>query len=89
MKRLLDSLLLFFEGAVLSSSVDKLSARANALNDSLLLIVLSDRIGIPNPMFYYLVELLPYLAEDARRWSVRMESRKTVLSYLLGEIGEP
>ncbi len=87
--KFLKSLKLFFKGAVVDSSTDKLEAKAKSLNDNLLTVVLSERLGIPNPMYYYMVEILPYIAGDLEGWNRRMADRKSVISKFAGEIGEP
>lgn len=87
--KFLKSLKLFFKGALVDSSTDKLEAKAKSLNDNLLTVVLSERLGMPNPMYYYMVEILPYIAEDLEGWNRRMADRKSVISRVLGEIGEP
>ena len=87
--KFLKSLKLFFKGALLDSSTDKLEATAKSLNDDLLTVVLSERLGMPNPMYYYMVEILPYVAEDLEGWNRRMADRKSVISRVVGEIGEP
>ncbi len=87
--KFLKSLKLFFKGVLVDSSTDKLEAKAKSLNDNLLTVVLSERLGMPNPMYYYMVEILPYIAEDLEGWNRRMADRKSVIGRVLGEIGEP
>ena len=89
MRELFKTLKLFFKGAVLDSATDKLEYRAKVLNDNLLTIILSHRLGIPNPMYYYLAELLPYIAVEIKGWERRMADRKSVISRTFGEVGEP
>jgi len=88
-RRFLKGLGFFFKGALIDSATDKIEYRAKVLNDNLLTVVLSHRLGIPNPLQYYLVELLPYLAEDVKGWERRMADRKSVIPRALGEVGEP
>lgn len=40
--------------------------------DAFLLLCFSDALGIPNPHSYYMIELLPYVAEDLPAWENRM-----------------
>ncbi|TCK06556.1 hypothetical protein [Phorcysia thermohydrogeniphila] len=89
MKEFLKNLKLFFKGALLDSATDKLEYKAKVLNDNLLTVVLSHRLGIPNPVHYYLVELLPHIAVEIKGWERRMADRKSVISRALGEVGEP
>jgi len=88
-KNFLRTVKLFFRGAVLDSAVDKIEYKAKVLNDNLLTVVLSHRLGIPNPVHYYLVELLPHIAVEVKGWERRMADRKSVISRALGEVGEP
>jgi len=80
---------LFFKGALSDLATEKLQAKAKNLNDDFLLLILSERMGIPNPMYYYLVELFPYVAKDMKGWNVRMKDTKTILNRVFGELGEP
>lgn len=86
---LLNSIKLFFKGALIDSATDKLEVTAEELNDALLTVILSERIGVPDPMYYYLVETLPYLANDMEGWNRRMADRKSVIAKVTGEVGEP
>ena len=88
MKKLFEFLKLFFKGAV-GDPFERIEYMEGILNDQLLTVVLSERLGIPNSMYYYLVELLPYLAEEIQGWEVRSSNRKTVLDRALREFGEP
>ncbi len=89
MKNFLRTVKLFFRGAVLDSAVDKIEYKAKVLNDNFLTLILSHRIGIPNPTYYYLVELLPYFADNIKGWERRIADRKSVISRVFGEVGEP
>lgn len=89
MKGWLRAVKLFFKGAVSDSATDKLEYRAAVLDDTLLTVILSERLGIPNPMAYYTVELLPYLGNEIPNWERRMADRESVLSRVMGEVGEP
>ncbi len=85
----LEFLKLFLKGALLDSSVDKLRARAAALDDALMMVIFSEVVGIPNPLFYYFVELLPYVYRDFEGWSRRLKDKRSVISRAIGEFGEP
>lgn len=39
--------------------------------DLFLLLAFSDLLGIPNPVNYYTLELLPYLLEEFHAWHLR------------------
>ena len=40
--------------------------------DLFMILGLSDLLGVPNPVQYYTLELLPYLIEDFHEWHLRM-----------------
>jgi len=46
--------------------------------DNLLLLLYSDFLGIPNPISYYMLELLPYLADEMEPWERRIQNRKFI-----------
>ncbi|WP_170006099.1 cory-CC-star protein [Bacillus fonticola] len=49
-------------------------------DDLFLLLVYSDMLGIPNPAFYYTLELYPYILEKFHNWHLRMGMEKSPLS---------
>lgn len=84
-----EALKLFFKGALLDQSTEKIEARAKELNNRLLILILSHKLGIPNLLFYHTVEILPYLCENLKGLERRILDRKSLISRLTGEIGEP
>ncbi|TWI56865.1 hypothetical protein IQ10_01555 [Halalkalibacter nanhaiisediminis] len=48
-------------------------------DDLFLLLVYSDMLGIPNPAFYYTLELYPYILEKFHEWHLRMGMEKSPL----------
>jgi len=86
-KKFLKDLKLFFYGALFDGADERLKRKAHYINLDLLSVILSDEIGIPNPLYYHTVELLPYLASELPSWRV-MES-SSLLWRALGEFGEP
>jgi len=40
-------------------------------------------------MAYYTVELLPYIGNEIPGWERRMADRESVISRVMGEVGEP
>jgi len=48
--------------------------------DNLMLLLFSDFLGIPNPISYYMLELLPYLAEELEPWERRIQNRKFIVA---------
>ena len=48
--------------------------------DLFLLLLYSEMIGIPNPAYYYTLELYPYMMEKFHDWHLRMGMEKSPLS---------
>jgi len=87
-RRFLNSLGLFFVGALgTENATDKLLKKARYLDFDLLTLILSDEIGIPNPLYYHTVELLPYLSGELEAW--RESEKASILWRVLSETGEP
>ncbi|WP_445321672.1 cory-CC-star protein [Oceanobacillus sp. HCA-5259] len=49
-------------------------------DDLFLLLLYSEMIGIPNPVYYYTLELYPYMIEKFHDWHLRMGMEKSPLS---------
>ncbi|WP_373290797.1 cory-CC-star protein [Oceanobacillus indicireducens] len=49
-------------------------------DDIFLLLLYSEMIGIPNPVYYYTLELYPYMIEKFHDWHLRMGMEKSPLS---------
>lgn len=49
-------------------------------DDLFLLLLYSEMIGIPNPVYYYTLELYPYMIEKFHEWHLRMGMEKSPLS---------
>ncbi|KGX87160.1 cory-CC-star protein [Pontibacillus litoralis] len=47
--------------------------------DLFFLLIYSDMLGIPNPAFYYTLELYPYIMEKFHDWHLRMGMEKSPL----------
>ena len=50
------------------------------INDNLMLLLFGDFIGIPNPMSYYMLELLPLVADELAPWERRIQNRRFILA---------
>nr|WP_090884101.1 cory-CC-star protein [Evansella caseinilytica] len=48
--------------------------------DLFFLLLYSDMLGIPNPAFYYTLELYPHMLERFHEWHTRMGMDKSPLS---------
>ena len=49
-------------------------------DDMFLLLLYSEMIGIPNPVYYYTLELYPHIIEDFHDWHLRMGMDKSPLT---------
>nr|WP_172368897.1 cory-CC-star protein [Sporosarcina jiandibaonis] len=49
-------------------------------DDLFLLLLYSEMIGIPNPAYYYTLELYPYMMEKFHDWHLRMGMEKSPLT---------
>ncbi len=58
---------------------EKIEQEAEDLEDVFFFACFADAFGIPSPVSYYTVELLPYMAEDFEAWERRMWDRETLL----------
>lgn len=47
--------------------------------DLFILLSFSDMLGIPNPVSFYTLELLPYIYEDFHEWHQRMGMERSPL----------
>lgn len=75
----------FCEGAFKLSASSVIKKEAFDLNDNFTLLLFSDLLGIPNPVSYYTLELLPYLAEDLEDWERRIQDRKSIVVEKVGQ----
>jgi len=58
---------------------EKIEQQAEDMEDVFLFACFADAFGIPSPVSYYTVELLPYLTEEFEQWERRMWDRETLL----------
>jgi DNA polymerase III delta prime subunit len=84
-KRVWESLKAFCEGAFKLSAYNVIRKEAFDANDNFLLLLFSDLFGIPNPVSYYTLEILPFLTEELEGWEWRMQNRKSILAEKIGE----
>lgn len=49
-------------------------------DDFFLLLLYSEMLGIPNPVYYYTLELYPYIIESFHDWHLRMGMDKSPLN---------
>jgi|Go1ome_4_1110791.scaffolds.fasta_scaffold26097_2 hypothetical protein len=71
---------LFFYGSAIDKRMGAVRKEANDMNDELMLLLFGDYLGIPNPVSYYMMEILPYIAQDMEGWQRRMMNRNMILA---------
>ncbi|MBY0097297.1 cory-CC-star protein [Mesobacillus maritimus] len=49
-------------------------------DDLFLFLCLSETLGLPNPAYYYTLELYPYMLEKFHEWHLRMGMDKSPLT---------
>ncbi|MFZ7104324.1 MAG: hypothetical protein ACOWWO_16935 [Peptococcaceae bacterium] len=83
---MLQNIKMFFQGAfdLKTKSTAILKKEAKDEMDNFLLLCFSDLIGVPNPISYYTLEVLPYVAEELDSWETRILGRKSVLADKAG-----
>ncbi len=78
---------LFFFGASVDKRMGVVRKEAFDMNDEVMLLLFGDYLGIPNPLSYYMMELLPYIAQDLNSWERRMMNRQMLISDKAGQFG--
>lgn len=83
---LMENIKLFLQGAfdLKSKSTAILEKEAKYEMDNFFLLCFSDFIGIPNPISYYTLEVLPYVADELDSWETRILGRKSILADKAG-----
>lgn len=74
---------LFFQGALDLKHKSRaiLEAEAQEEMDSFMLTCFSDVLGLPLPISYYTLELLPFLEDEFDDWEMRMLNKKSVWEH--------
>lgn len=85
LREVIEGLKYFCEGAFKMSASSIIRKEAFDVNDNFLLLLFGDLLGIPNPVLYYTLELLPCLAEEIEGWERRMQNRKSILAEKVGQ----
>ena len=78
---------LFFYGASFDKRMGVVRKEAHDVNDEVMLLLFGDYLGIPNPLSYYMIELLPYVAKDIPGWERRMMNREMIMAEKAGQYG--
>lgn len=71
---------LFFKGATdfKGRAYELLEVETKNDMDNFILICFSNQLGIPLPISYYTLELLPFLIDEIEDWDKRMDKKKSV-----------
>ena len=84
-KKTWEFIVLFHHGTFVDKRMAVVRKEAFDINDNLMLLLFGDFLGIPNPISYYTLELLPYMAEELVPWERRMQNRKTIVAEKAGQ----
>lgn len=68
-----------WHGMVEHPAFEKIEKEAEDVEDEFLFACFADAFGIPSPVSYYTVELLPYMAEEFEQFERRMWDRESLL----------
>jgi hypothetical protein len=72
-------------GSFVEIGTQAIRKEAFDINDNLMLLLFGDFLGIPNPISYYTLELLPYMVEELVPWERRMQNRKSIMAEKAGQ----
>ena len=79
-KKTWEFIVLFHHGTFVDKRMAVVRKEAFDINDNLMLLLFGDFLGITNPMSYYMLELLPYVADDLESWERRIQNRKFIIA---------
>lgn len=73
-------LIQFYEAVLSLPHQGEIARELRQEDDLFLLLLYSEMLGIPNPVYYYTLELYPYILEDFHEWHLRMGMENSPLS---------
>ncbi|HSP22586.1 hypothetical protein HNQ44_002861 [Planomicrobium koreense] len=76
----LKKLIAYYEEVLELPHRTEIARELRAEDDMFLLMLYSEMLGIPNPVYYYTLELYPYMIEEFHDWHLRMGMEKSPLS---------
>ncbi|MTD31285.1 cory-CC-star protein [Planomicrobium sp. YIM 101495] len=76
----LKKLIAFYEEVLELPHRTEIARELRDEDDLFLLMLYSEMIGIPNPVYYYTLELYPYMIEEFHDWHLRMGMEKSPLT---------
>ncbi|MEF8773580.1 MAG: hypothetical protein V5A23_04770 [Halobacteriales archaeon] len=68
-----------WHGMVEHPATENIEKEAEDIEDEFLFASFADAFGIPSPVSYYTVELLPYLADEFEQFERRMWDRDSLI----------
>jgi len=68
-----------YHGMIEHPAFENIEKEAEDAEDAFFFACFADAFGIPSPVSYYTVELLPYFAEDFEKWERRMWDRDSLI----------
>ena len=68
-----------YHGMIEAPASENIEKAAEDAEDAFLFACFADAFGVPSPVSYYTVELLPYMAEEFEQWERRMWDRGSLL----------
>ncbi|RNF39134.1 cory-CC-star protein [Planococcus salinus] len=76
----LKQLIAFYEEVLEMPHRTEIARELRDEDDLFLLMLYSEMIGIPNPVYYYTLELYPYMIERFHDWHLRMGMEKSPMT---------
>ncbi|TWT04295.1 hypothetical protein FQV26_15260 [Planococcus sp. CPCC 101016] len=76
----LKQLIAFYEAVLELPHRSEIARELRDEDDLFLLMLYSEMLGIPNPVYYYTLELYPYMIEEFHDWHLRMGMDKSPLT---------
>ncbi|PAV28922.1 hypothetical protein CIL05_14380 [Virgibacillus profundi] len=76
----LKTLIQFYEEVLSMPHRQEIARELRNEDDLFLLLLYSEMIGIPNPVYYYTLELYPYMIEKFHDWHLRMGMEKSPMT---------
>lgn len=70
-------LISFYEEVLSMPHRQEIARELRDEDDLFFLLLYSEMLGIPNPVFYYTLELYPYMIEEFHEWHLRMGMDKS------------
>ncbi len=76
----LKQLIAYYEAVLELPHRSEIARELRDEDDLFLLMLYSEMLGIPNPVYYYTLELYPYMIEEFHDWHLRMGMDKSPLT---------